>query len=476
MPTRRRRDGDRLVPRARPRRRAGAARHAAHASANVTVFATGVESPRGLRFGPDGALYVAEGGLTPTNPTSTVGQCEQVPAPIGPYMGGKTARISRIDANGNRTTVVDGLPSSRDSLGAASAMEGVADVEFVGNTLYALLSGAGCSHGVPDVPNGVIRVNADGTWTPVADYSAYAKAHPVAVPPLDDFEPDGTPYAMVSAGGTLYFTEANHTELLKVAADGTIARVVEQSAEPWYGFTALAYHDGNFYTGSLTSFPLQDGVARISKITPDGRVSVVAQGLSAVLGVAFDGQGRMYALETSTGANGPNPGTGKIVRVAASGGLETVASGLFFPTAMTFGPDGMLYVSNTGFGPATGQIVKVDVNAAPVAGQTTPTAPPGHAASHRRRWRAPAAPPTTGGGEEAPPSSAASATGREHRARRDSRTDAVAFGQRRLAALVRAQHGHRSGASQKGSFLRHSDRRRCARDAGPVIPLGPRPR
>src|SRR5213596_1408365 len=333
---------------------------------NVTVFATGLNNPRGLKFGPDGNLYVAEGGIGGAN--STEGCCEQVIPPVGPYTGSTTgSRISKIDANGNRTTAVDNLPSSQTSAATGNLISGAADVAFIGNTLYILMGGAGCSHGVPQVPempNGVLRVNADGTTELIANLSAFVMAFPVAHPNPDDFEPDGTWYSMIALAGNLYAVEPNHGELDRITPEGQISRATDISASQGHIVpTAIAYR-GNFYVANLNTLPVVPGSSKIYKITPSGNVSVFAEGLTAILGVVFDGRARMYVLETSTAAGDPTPFTGKVIRVDPSGHQTEIASGLFFPTGMTLGPDGALYVSNVGFGPppvGLGEILRITV-------------------------------------------------------------------------------------------------------------------
>lgn len=349
---------------------------AAQPSSNVQVWVTGLNGPRGLKFGPDGKLYVAEAGTG--GATSTQGVCTQVIAPVGPYMGGNTSRISSINSAGTRTTVASGFPSTVDAMGD---MSGVADLAFLDGTLYALEGGAGCSHG-DSLRNGLYRVNTrNGSWNLVANLSQFIQTHMVKYPNPPDFEPDGTFYSMVEFNNRLYAVEPNHGQIVSIGTDGSMVSVMDVSASQGHIVpTAITARDGQFYLGNLNQFPIEPNYARILTLSYAECNRIAAPGLddtagphslhilsskagfTTVVGTAFGPDGLLYVLELSDAAGFPTPGDGKVVRVKPDGDIEDVATGLVVPTAMTFGPDGRLYVSNFGAAPpGTGQIVRIDI-------------------------------------------------------------------------------------------------------------------
>jgi len=326
----------------------------AQMSSNVSVFATGFSNPRGLKWGPDGNLYVAEGGTGGSK--STAGKCDQVVPPIGPYTGGRTGSISKVAPDGSRTTLVQGLPSTQAAIGDIS---GVADVAFIGNDLYALISGGGCSHGNAGFPNSVLKVNPDGSYSQIADLSAFQALHPVKNPEPDDFEPDGTWYNMIAVDGNLYAVEPNHGEVDQITPGGIVTRLIDVSETQGHVVpTSIARFKNGFYVSNLSTFPITPGSAARYTVSKLGGVTSIQPGLTTVVSIVLNGNDN-YFLELNTDPGFPQPGKGAVVRLRG-GVFKTIADGLTLPTGMTLGPDGALYVSNVGVGaPGAGEIVKI---------------------------------------------------------------------------------------------------------------------
>jgi hypothetical protein len=346
-------------------------------SSNVTLFASGLEGPRGLKFGPDGDLYVAEAGFGGTNST-TSSQCAQVPGPVGPYKNGNTARISRIDRNGNRTTVASGFPSAISGDPTGDTM-GVGDIAFLNGQLFAVTAVGGCSHGNAIVPNFIARVDTrSGNLTIVANLSQFLKMYPAMYPDVADFEPDGVFYSLIAYRDQLYTVEPNHGQVFRISPSGQITEAVDISeAEAHIVPTSIAEQGGNFYVGNLGLFPITPNASKIlalSTVSDRGflprldfcqdleklRVAGSRAGFTTVVAVDFGPDGLLYALELSPAVGYPMPGVGKVVRLNRAGYIEDVATGLCVPTGMTFGPDGDLYVSNFGAAPpGAGEIVRI---------------------------------------------------------------------------------------------------------------------
>jgi hypothetical protein len=356
-------------------------------SGGATAYATGLTSPRNLKFGPDGILYVAEGGLGgnmhPTGFDAHGHACPPVNNMFtvpGPYGSGYTGKVSRVFPNGHVETIADRLPSSHDG---TNYVLGVTDVAFVpwdgdgnadnqddnqgdrgkkpflvhGQALYALLEGGGCSRGLPSSPAGVIRINSDGSFQYVADISAWIRTHPNAVPqppgPSGDEEPDGVPHMMITVGRSLYVVETNHNYLLKVnPSTGAIRALTDFSA--LFGDDVnpivIERHGSNFYVGD---FGTNGGPARLWEAGTvnggPGKFSIVDATFNPIVGLGFT-DNTLLALETFAFDNPYAPNTSRAVRRKADGSHIVVAGGMNFAIGLIKGPDGAFYTSTTAYG------------------------------------------------------------------------------------------------------------------------------
>ena len=330
-------------------------------TATMKTLTTGLIYPRGLKFGPDGNLYVAEAG----NGGITKSCIALQPHIFSPYFGSPTGgRISRINpSSGIRVTVIDNLPTSVGTNGDGSKADafGPSDVAFIGNTLYVLQAGAGCGHGVSTSTNGIYRINPNGSNTMVADLGAWSVAHPGAHFEPADYTPEGNWYSMTVAENNFYALEPNHGNFVKAGLDGKIQLVTDISASQGHIVPTALDYKGNFFVGSLGEFPIE-GNSSIFKVTPSGSMKKIATGFSAIIGLVVDKKSNMYVLGLTAGFPYPTPGAGRIRKINTNGTVENVISGLNLPTAMTMGPDGNLYVSGWGFGPPRGEIIKVILN------------------------------------------------------------------------------------------------------------------
>jgi plastocyanin len=324
----------------------------------ATVVATNLANPRGFTWDDDGQLLVALAGTGGDEPAR--GQIQ--PPPNGPWTGGITAELVHVDDNCVATPVIEGLPSAVDATGAVI---GAADVARLDGTTYVLVAGGGEGHGNQGVANGIYAVTAGGEADLVVDLSAWFAAYSVENLPEADFDPEGNFYNLIAGDdGRLWVSESNSEQILAVTTSGEVERVADLSAENMVPTGLAPAPDGGVYVGYLSSAPFTDGSAKVIEVTPEGDVSDVWTGLTAVTSIAVDADGNLYAAEMSTGntAEPPflRPNSGRIVRQSGPDSSEVIATGLPFPVSLDVGPDDGLYVSFPGLGgETTGGVIRI---------------------------------------------------------------------------------------------------------------------
>lgn len=329
----------------------------AHAEASVTVVMSGLDNPRGIAFGPEGGLYVAEAGRGGAGPcqVSNVGEKRCY---------GKTGAISRL-WRGKQERIISDLPSH--ALPDGTAASGPDDIGFVGRGSAFITIGLGGSPAYRAAFNDPMlgtlqQMSASGELRQVADLAA----HELANNP-DHGAIDSNPYGLLAEPNARIVADAGANALIRVAANGDTSTVAVFPSRSTGASTdavptsVVLGPDGAYYVGQLTGVPFTAGAANVFRVIPGAAPAVFAAGFKTIMDLAFGPDGSLYVLEHASSPVFFNPNGGRVVRVAPNGQRSTVIAALHRPTSLAFGPDGALYVTDNGIYPQIGQVLRVEL-------------------------------------------------------------------------------------------------------------------
>jgi hypothetical protein len=311
------------------------AQAALQSSPTLAVVMSNLNSPRGLAWGPEGGLYVAEAGLD-----SAPGPCAPVARGQNCYSG--TGSISRL-VRGRQERVVTGLPSVFNA--ATGDITGPHDIAFTGRsrtyvsigwggdpaaraslgdlgrdfgTLIKLHRGNG--HDRHDLVSRAVKDedeedDAEGRdsrprWRIVADLAAFEAAHNPAGGTVDS-----NPYGLLVERGIQFVTDAGGNSLLSVSR-GVVSLVATFPAiqvppgpfnPPFAQSQAVPTEvargpDGALYVSTLTGVPFLPGVASIYRVTLGGDPVVYATGFTQITDFAWGHDGSLYVLQFTPAA------------------------------------------------------------------------------------------------------------------------------------------------------------------------------
>jgi hypothetical protein len=336
------------------------------AQSSMLVVASGLDNPRGLSFGPDGALYVAEAGR---GGTSTL--CVPTPEPPFPVIRclGPTGAITRITGVGVHSRVVTNLPSVAAPPGNQSA--GPNDVDFGFGSMWITIGiGGNPATRAPLEAAGIrmgwlARASMNGDWSYQLDLAGYeATSNP------DGLLVDSNPFRLLIQADRGLFVDAGGNSLNQIGTDLTISTLAIFLRKPVPGgsmtmdsvpTSVAATPDGQLYVGELTGVPFPAGAAAVYRVPATGGTPVeVATGFSMIIDLAAGSDGSVYVLEHDIDGLLAPGSDGRLTRVQPNGTRTVIASaGLTRPGGVAIGSDGALFVTRNSSAAGIGDVVRI---------------------------------------------------------------------------------------------------------------------
>jgi len=324
---------------------------------SLTTIVEGISNARGVSFGPDGTMYVAEPGV------GGDGACQPSPSTLfQPICAGNTGSIVRVKTDGQTDRIFTGFQSLAEQPSGNQAA-GPADLQFDSSGNAYLLTGYAGYPGnrdletielgrnyelppqqlavfPPSAPEDVLNTSnlaklfkADlntGGLTEIFDFAKYEIVN----------NPDGgdqvtNPYDLTISGDTAYVIDGGGNTTYSVKLDGSEAKATalplniitnpqlpelppgqelppglinflepDENGDPRISIQSVPTGgaigpDGALYVGEYSGFPYPQDKARIFRIGEDGVPTVFAEDFNAITELTFDKEGNLLVLQFS---------------------------------------------------------------------------------------------------------------------------------------------------------------------------------
>jgi len=304
-------------------------------TAKMTVVVDGLNNPRQLSLGPDGALYVAEAGRGAEDPDHA--PCAELG--MGTTCYGMTSSVSRVDRpwrthDAAPRRIVTGLLSGSEPDGSGAG--GVSGISVdARNRIYAV-----ATYVRPDLLPGPAAAAQNGqllrlrVGAPAKGVLDLAAVELNQNPDGEDVNPN--PYSILALPDRQIVADAGANALYEVRGGRARVLTVFPSHDGGQSVpTAVTLGPGgDYYVSELLGFSATPGSSRVYRVARDGHIVSWQGGFSNATGLAFGRDGSLYVAELFAGA---------LVKVRPDGSRTELA--VPAPTGVATDHRGNVYVS-----------------------------------------------------------------------------------------------------------------------------------